>query len=195
MSHIIDNFCRKSVFKKIKSIFFVILTVALVALLVGFFISKISGNAPTLFGYRLLRVSSSSMSPELEVGDIILSKEVKDVSLLKVGDIITYNGETGSYGGKLITHKVVNVPYYKGDKLFLVTKGVANDRDDPAISAESVVGKTVCVIPLLGTVYDFFMSIWGLLLIIGILVFLFIAEFRNLKTILRKESEQQNSKS
>lgn len=193
MSHITDGFCRKSIFKKVKSILFVILTLALVALLVGFFISKIFGNAPTLLGYRLLRVSSSSMSPELEVGDIILSKEVKDASILKVGDVVTYKGETGSYSGKLITHEVVNAPYYKGDKLFLVTKGVANERDDPEISAESVVGKTVCVVPLLGTVYDFFMSVWGLVLIIGILTFLFIAEFRDLKAMLRKESEQQNS--
>lgn len=178
-------------FKKIISALLLITTFALVIILV---FTRIQGKTPQIFGYQILRISSGSMSPELEVGDIILSKRVKDVTSLEVGDVITYNGEFGSYAGKSITHKVITEPYEVNGTIYLQTKGVANNYIDPEISESQVVGKMICVIPFLGAVYGFFMTKWGLAVVLVCLGLLFINEIISLIGI-SKSSQIESSDS
>lgn len=131
------------------------------------------------------------MEPRLKVGNIILSKSVKDVSKLESGDIITYEGTVGSYSGKLITHQVTVEPYTFGDKYYLQTMGIANGYNDPEISEDQVIGKMICKIPILGFIYNFFVTPWGLVLILLFLAFLFISEIFNLRKLI-KEKKSQN---
>lgn len=127
------------------------------------------------------------MEPKLKVGNIILSKSVKDVSKLEEGDIITYEGLVGGYAGKTITHQVTVEPYQYGDKYYLQTMGIANGYNDPEISEDQVIGKMVCKIPLLGLLYNFFITPWGLVLILAFLAFLFVSEIFNLKKLLKEK--------
>lgn len=175
--------------KKLKNILSAVILLITFALVIMLVVTKIQGNVPELFGYQILRVSSSSMTPTLEVGDIILSKSVDDVTELKVGDIITYRGEVGGYAGKTITHEVTVEPYESGGKFYLQTMGIANGYADPEISEDQVIGKMVCTLPVLSSVYSFFMTPWGLAVILGFLAVLFINEVFTLRRLVKETDD------
>ena len=100
--------------------------------------------------YPIAAISSNSMWPILEKGDLILVKGVKKDDI-KIGDIIVYRVEDG-----FIIHRVIKLK----DKT-LITKGDANTNSDAPIQYEKVVGKTVninekpLVIPYLGNITAF----------------------------------------
>lgn len=176
--------------KKLKNIVSVILLLLSFVLIFILVFTRIQGKTPQLFGYRLLRISSASMSPTLNVGDIILSKSVDDIANIEAGDIITYNGEVGSYRDKLITHRVIQISYDDNGQFYLQTMGIANDYADPWISEKQIVGKMVCTVPLLSRLYSFFLTPWGLGLVLGFLALLFINEAVTLKKIIKNDAKE-----
>lgn len=153
--------------------------------------AKFNSETPEIFGYQLLRISSPSMEPELNTGDIILSYRIDDITTIKKGDIITYNGETGDYAGKSITHQVTTEPYMSDGKYYLQTKGVANSYPDPEISEDQVVGKMVCKFALLTAIYSFFSTPWGLIIILGILAVLFVNEVFALRQLVKENDDEE----
>lgn len=166
----------------IKNIICWILVVILVFTMVVFFTARINGSTPSVFGYSIFRVSSGSMEPELKVGDIILDKVVENPEDLKVGDVITF--KSNDYGDLLVTHKVIKAPYEENGKLMLQTKGVANDIEDNPISTDDVKGIMVCKVDYLDTVYNVFLSPWGLLILITLIVIIFFDELITIVKIL-----------
>lgn len=130
--------------KKSNDIVFIVVTV----LVCIFVINLFKGNAPAVMGYRILRVVSGSMEPELERGSCIVIKET-NASDLREGDIITFISEEPSIYGMYNTHRIYDVftDTYSGEKLFW-TKGDAFDEpDDYPVTEEQIVGKLVTVIP------------------------------------------------
>lgn len=152
----------------------VIIAVLAITVLISV-ISRISGTNPSVFGYSVYRVSSGSMSPELEVGDVILGKAPEDPFDIQVGDVVTYKG-SGELQGMLITHKVIVAPEETNGEIMLQTQGVANDIPDAPINAQSVVSVVVCKVGFLEAFYNFFFSPWGLLTIIALIILVFIDE-------------------
>ncbi len=180
-------------FKTIVSAIILIVTFVFVMFLM---FTKIMGKTPEIFGYQILRISSPSMEPELNVGDIILSQRVDDVSVLRVGDIITYSGEVGDYSGKMITHEVVTAPHKNSESdntYYLQTKGSANEYDDPEIRDDQVIGIMKCKLTVLSTVYGIFITPWGLFIVLGFLAVLFINEAFALRQLV-KENEDEKRK-
>ena len=155
---------------------FIVLTVALSL------ISRLNGSTPSVFGYSIYRVSSGSMEPELKVGDIILDKVVENPEDLKVGDVITFKND--DYGDLLVTHKVIKAPYEENGKLMLQTRGVANELEDKPISTDKVKGIMICKVDYLDTVYNVFLSPWGLLILIALIVIIFFDEIITIVKIL-----------
>lgn len=95
-----------------------------------------------LQGFRLLVVSSGSMTPTLNVGDIVLVRPV-DLEGVSNGDIIAF-----SNGLNVIIHRVVGVDS-SGE--CLVTRGDANSDNDPLWACRgTIIGKAVFKIPYLG---------------------------------------------
>lgn len=166
----------------IKNIICWTLIVVLVFTLVLFFTSRINGSTPSVFGYSIFRVSSGSMEPELMVGDIILDKEVDNPKDLKIGDVITF--KSNEYDDMLVTHQIIKAPYEENGKLMLQTKGVANDLADKPISADNVKGIMICKVDYLDTVYNIFLSPWGLLILIALIVIIFFDEIITIVKIL-----------
>jgi len=161
-----------------KKFFDVLCWVVIAVLVISVIISVVSrfmGTNPSLFGYSVFRVSSGSMSPELEVGDVILGKSVDDPMNIKVGDIVTYKG-SGELSGKLITHKVIVAPEEVDGEIMLQTKGVANEIADSPINADRVVSVVISELKFLESFYNFFFSPWGLLAIIALIIIVFIDE-------------------
>lgn len=180
-------------FKTIVSAIILIVTFVFVMFLM---FTKIMGKTPEIFGYQILRISSPSMEPELNVGDIILSQRVEDVSVLRVGDIITYSGEVGDYSGKMITHEVVTAPHKNSESdntYYLQTKGSVNEYDDPEIRDDQVIGIMKCKLTVLSTVYGIFITPWGLFIVLGFLAVLFINEAFALRQLV-KENEDEKRK-
>lgn len=166
----------------IKNIICWTLVVVLVFTLVLFFTSRVNGSTPSVFGYSLFRVSSGSMEPELMVGDIILDKTVDNPEDLKVGDVITF--KSNDYGDKLVTHKIIKAPYEENGKLMLQTKGIANEVEDKPTSTDNVKGIMICKVDYLDTVYNIFLSPWGLLILIALIVIIFFDELITIVKIL-----------
>lgn len=177
--------------KNIKNIFSAIILLVTFILVIMLVFTRISGETPEIFGYQLLRVSTSSMEPRLEVGDIILSKEIDNITAVKQGDIITYNGEFGDYAGKTITHEVVVAPHLSDGTYYLQTKGTANDYPDPEIREDQLIGSMVCSLSVLSMIYDFFMTPWGLIAILGFLAVLFINEIFALRQLVKENEDEE----
>lgn len=170
------------IIKLIKNIICWTLIAVLVFTLVVFFMSRINGSTPSVFGYSIFRVSSGSMEPELMVGDIILDKTVDNPEDLKVGDVITF--KNNDYGDMLVTHKVIKAPYEENGKLMLQTKGIANEVEDKPICVDNVKGIMICKVDYLDTVYNVFLSPWGLLILIALIVIIFFDEIITIVKIL-----------
>lgn len=120
------NHARKS-YSKTLSIMFIILSI----LLPGSF----------LLGVRVLAVSSGSMTPSLNVGDVVVSIPASPGEL-KAGDIIVFSG-----GSSIIVHRIIEPA---GNDCF-ITKGDANESPDPIWACgSSIVGKVVVVVPFIG---------------------------------------------
>ena len=170
------------IIKLIKNIICWTLIAVLVFTLVVFFMSRINGSTPSVFGYSIFRVSSGSMEPELMVGDIILDKTVDNPEDLKVGDVITF--KSSDYGDLLVTHKVIKAPYEENGKLMLQTKGIANEVEDKPICVDNVKGIMICKVDYLDTVYNVFLSPWGLLILIALIVIIFFDEIITIVKIL-----------
>lgn len=168
------------IFRIVKNVILAVIMTALLCLLAVVLTARMNGETPTLFGHTLYRVSSGSMVPYLEVGDIILCQEC-DPLTLKEGDVITYDGKSGQFAGKRVTHRVVTKPYLNTDdgKYYLVTKGDDNPIADTPISTSQVTGKFVSKVDVLKGIYNFFLTPWGLLTIIALIILAFFTEIIN----------------
>lgn len=176
-------------FQKIKRIVGIVVLVLFVLALIYVFVARISGNTPTMFGYTMLRVSSESMEPELTIGDIILVKDTDPAELQK-GDLITYSGEKGPVAGKLITHQIVSEPYEENGVYYFTTRGIKTGAlDDPEINDSQILGKVICKIPVIGTLYDFFSQWYGLAAFAALLIIAFSSEILNLISIIKGDDE------
>ena len=146
---------------------------------ITFLLTRFTGGTPSLFGYTLQRVSSGSMVPELEVGDVILSRNVGESDELKVDDIITFDG-SDQFGEKNVTHRIIVAPYEANGVVMLQTKGDANDIVDNPIEFSRVKSIVLKKLSFLRTIYDMFLSPWGLIIFIALLLLVFFDELMNI---------------
>ena len=102
---------------------------------------------PTVvFSWAPVLVSSGSMSPAIEAGDIILIDEELPADPLAPGAIITYR-EPGQNPDRLVTHRIRHLD----DGGAFVTRGDANDVDDARpVPPERVEGFARLLVPMLG---------------------------------------------
>lgn len=138
---------------------------------------KLLGTVPSVAGYQMYMVISGSMQPAFDTGSLIFVKAAEP-SDIAIGDIITFQGSGGA--GYLTTHRVVDIN--QGEKLSFVTRGDANNVNDPKpVPAENLVGKVSLAIPYLGYILGFLQTRQGLILLVfipGLLVI--VLEVRNL---------------
>ncbi|NLK52748.1 MAG: signal peptidase I [Syntrophomonadaceae bacterium] len=97
-----------------------------------------------VFSYSPRVILSGSMQPGINIGDIVIIKEI-DGSQAKLGDIIMF-----PLNNMKVTHRVIAIQERDGKKYF-TTKGDANSEPerDP-VSEKNVKGKVVMVIPKVG---------------------------------------------
>jgi len=111
--------------------------ILLVSIYNGIQVKVFKKDYADFFGYSTFEVQTGSMTPAINVSDLIIVKKDDTPS---VRDIITYKKD-----GEFITHRVVEA--YKET---YVTKGDANNSNDEAITKDQIVGKVVKIIPHFG---------------------------------------------
>jgi signal peptidase I len=117
----------------------------------------------SVFGFRFYNVLTASMAPRadgsspaggFDEGDLIIVRLVAPETIA-VGDIITFN--PGRDPGAYLTHRVVAIKDEVGGEpgLYFVTRGDANNADDPPITADRLIGKKVLALPKVGQLVDY----------------------------------------
>jgi len=135
----------------INSISTLLLIVGILAFV--FIITSSKQGLPSLFGYSFLTVSTESMSPEYNKGDMLLLEKAEADSL-KVGDDICFLSTDPKIKGLPNTHRIHEIKFDKNGERYFVTKGVANIKpDDYFVYDDQLVGKIVWSSAFLGKVF------------------------------------------
>lgn len=128
--------------KVISFILNVLLTIITIVIIIGaYYMYQVKiqkKDYANLFGYSLFEVATGSMSPTIEVGDVVITKLTKEVN---ENDIIVYMD-----GKNIITHRLIEK---NGNKI--ITRGDANNSEDKPIEEKMIIGEVVKIIPQLGT--------------------------------------------
>lgn len=132
MRKVIDN----KIFKIVYGIFKFLFIAALVIYIAFLAIQKFSDSG-SIGGYRLYTIVTGSMEPELTVGDVILVEETS-FEELELKDVITYESKAAGMEGMIVTHRIVDL---NKETKELITRGDANQADDPVINYDQVQGK------------------------------------------------------
>ena len=139
--------------------------------------------------FSLYAIMSPSMTPNIQVYDVIVDLRVDHPEEIAIGDVITFVSSSTETKGMIITHRVVSI-FKNDDGTFAYqTKGDANPIEDSGlVDFNSVIGKVALKIPALGRIQVFAASATGWLLII-----LCVALFIILKSLIRKLRQYDNS--
>lgn len=115
-----------------------LIAVILIAFIIG---TKMKNdNTTSFFGYRWYKVLTSSMSPGILPGDVVIVKVGADD--LKTDDIITFNPTADR--NAVLTHRLVGSSTDENGNILYKTKGDANKSYDvQGVNPEQIIGKVV----------------------------------------------------
>ena len=140
---------RKGRAKTLKIIVGIVLIVIIYnIILIG--ISMVDGiDNLSIFGYQAYIITSDSMKPEINNGDVIIVRKIGQEEI-KENDVIVYSEEAQN-----ITHRVIEITEKDGHKEYK-TKGDNNQVEDSKfVLYENIKGKVMFKIPFLGTIILF----------------------------------------
>ena len=97
------------------------------------------------FRYYAIAVATGSMTPQINVGDVVIVDQNTQYQTLKEGEVIAYK-----YDNVIVVHRLVEV-IVVGEDYYFYTKGDANNaKDNYIIYPNMIVGKTKIKIPFVG---------------------------------------------
>ena len=106
---------------------------------------------------RFFTTYSSSMAPTITPGSLLVSARLSPEAYAR-GDIGSFYTPSAKGATEIVTHRIVQI----GGNLYL-TKGDANEPVDPAILIPRyIIGKTVLVIPYVGSLVSFTKTLVGM---------------------------------
>lgn len=140
----------KKIFYGIINVLSVLIIAAAVFVLCTVIFTK-SGDAPSVFGYTALRVTTGSMKPTYDVDTLIIVKKVTPETV-KENDVISFYSQDPALDGAVNTHRVVEIKEEDGKRIF-VTKGDNNNVVDTYnVESEYLIGKVVASSKIIGKV-------------------------------------------
>lgn len=153
---------------------------------------------PTVFGYAGARVPTGSMDDDsgdddIEIGDFVI---IHAQDSYEIGDIVTFYDSSADM---LVTHRVVDIVgttyYIRGDTTGErdengrpITEGVVTD----AVPLENIIGKVVGVISGFGGFIEFMQKPYGLLIVCGIGVLIWLGGGIIDELLNRKNDEKES---
>ena len=164
------NIKIKKAFKMSYKIVSYSIIIILMAIASFFIVYVVSGKLAEKSGknppFGLYTIISPSMTPNIEVYDVVFVKNI-NTSELKVNDVITFYSTNSFFGGTPITHRIVEILDIPNSGTMYRVKGDANEKaDDEKVYPNNVLGKVVFKIPQLGKLQFFLASKKGWLLAI-----------------------------
>lgn len=148
-------------FMNAQNILFIFLSSYLVAIVILF-----------IFSIRVLVVTSDSMKPTFNFGDVLLAKGQEHYS---VQDVVSFKTDS-----LITTHRIVGVKKNNNVKFFQ-TKGDANSSADKTIlTKDYILGKVFAVIPYVGFLVLVIQSRYTILILIALSI-LFMSRITVLK--------------
>lgn len=161
---------RKKTFRLLYKIISYTLIVILMIVALFFIIYVVSGKIAEKNGknppFGLYTVISPSMTPNIDVYDVVFVKNTSEDDL-KVDDVITFYSSNEFFGDTPITHRIVEILDVPNTGTMYRVKGDANESADAEkVIPSNVIGKVIFKIPKLGKVQFFLASKKGWLLAI-----------------------------
>lgn len=186
MKEFLKKIKENKVLKAIGNILYFLLFVLVILLLIVVILQRASDNSISIAGVRMFTVATGSMEPVYEVGDVLIAKEVSPEDI-KIDDDIVYRGNKGSFDGKIVTHRVIDIQK-DGENYKITTKGVANTEKDPEITQEQVYGKIVYKVKTLSFLGKLISNIYIFYFIIFIPIAIII--YRQIRILTKKDDEE-----
>lgn len=138
---------RKKRIELIKKIIAVILIILVYNLILVFISSDTFNNGIRIFGYKAYIITSTSMEPSINLGDVVITRKCKE-DKLQTGDIITFKTEN-----EIITHRILKIEDNGLLPKTYITKGDNNNIEDiEKVTYSNIEGKSVIIIPYLGKI-------------------------------------------
>ena len=132
---------RKNRAEKIKYVLDILLVILIYNILLVSISCMNKIDEFSLLGYQAYIITTNSMSPTINSGDVIIIKSAKEDDIKK-GDVITFRKET-----EVITHRVVNISENELKEKQYTTKGDNNNlEDEQTVCSEDIKGKLTIVI-------------------------------------------------
>lgn len=117
----------------INLVIFILGIIAILAIWTSIQLNVQKKEYANLFGYSIFSTETGSMSPTMEIGDVVIVKIGEQV---QEKDIITYKKDNS-----FITHRIIKI---EGNSI--IAKGDNNNTQDEEITQDAVVGKVVFII-------------------------------------------------
>lgn len=157
------------------------IVISFVCLIVAFLIFNIVSSQinaknekyrPKLSIYTIV---SPSMTPVINVYDVVFNVHPSSENDIKVGDIITYISKASNSEGMTITHRVIEVSELPDGTKEYLTQGDNNSEPDPLyVTYDQVLGKELFIIPYVGRVQFLIANQKGWLILIMIPIIIYI---------------------
>ena len=122
----------------------------------------------SLAGYRIFTVITESMVPKYNVGDVLLVKYTEPSEIKRLDDV-TYMGRVGSFADKIVTHQVIDIKPQSNGTLEFVTKGIANNDEDPIVGESQIYGVVQRKLDLMSKLNGIINNMYGMYFLIIIL--------------------------
>lgn len=121
------------------------------------------------FGLGLCAVQSGSMEPTIPTYSVCLVSTRASYDDLKIGDIIVYVRPSDN---ARVIHRVIAI-----SKDGIITKGDANQRDDGfSVTEANLYARYIGHIPFAARLYNLIHSQYGICVVVGLMMLLFIIE-------------------
>lgn len=169
------------ILKNIGNIIYTLMMVMVILMLVVVVMQRTTNNNITIGGIRMFSVATGSMVPVYDVGDILISKEVKPEKI-EVGDDIVYIGKKGTFKDKVVTHRVISIESQEDSNYKIVTQGIANNAADPEIDQTQIYGKIIYKVHSLSFLGKMVRNVYSIYIIIFICIGMFV--YKNIKNIM-----------
>lgn len=180
---------KKLIIKRLLKIVYVpiIAGIILITIFAGYKKYVKHENNISILGFRQYVVSTGSMEPEYNIGDLIVIRETTKEEI-KIGDVINYISETGI---DTITHRVVDI-IQKDGQTYYKTKGDNNNSVDPElVNYSQVKGILVFKISKLGTVITKMFTGTGITILFAVIILSYIRDKNKEEKIISRENARK----
>lgn len=188
---------KNRVFTLIKNILTWVFVAIAVFMMIFTIISSttLDKNNRSLFGYKMYKVLSDSMSAtDFSAGDLIFVRQV-DPSTLKEGDIISYISSATENYGETVTHKIRTRTTDANGEPGFITYGTTTGVDDKiVVTYPFILGKYEGRIPKIGYFFEFLKTTPGYIIcILTPFMLLILSQAINSIRLFKRYKAEQNA--